>query len=253
VFGDGDCGQLGLGEEVTERLRPFPVSVDGKKVASCAPRVTTAYLVLPGHCQSQSKSQCASFHVCIAPLLGCAGAANSVRRHAHRRPHRRPRALLLGGERRGRAGPGNWCAGRGWLAARLLRCCCSADHTRQPAPPNAHGLLPRPAPLPAAGELWEKSGQASGKPGDAYVPGKVALPKEAGKPLQISAGGWRCRSLVAVRLGGRQGASAAPQHAWPARWCASLPKEDCECRQAAHQTWSCGWGPTLLLSHMQRC
>ena len=33
VFGDGDCGQLGLGEEVTERLRPFPVSVAGKKVS----------------------------------------------------------------------------------------------------------------------------------------------------------------------------------------------------------------------------
>lgn len=32
VFGDGDCGQLGLGEDVTERLRPFPVDVDGKKV-----------------------------------------------------------------------------------------------------------------------------------------------------------------------------------------------------------------------------
>lgn len=32
VFGDGDCGQLGLGEEVTERLRPFPLSVENKKV-----------------------------------------------------------------------------------------------------------------------------------------------------------------------------------------------------------------------------
>lgn len=32
VFGDGDCGQLGLGEDVTERLRPFPVSVEGKQV-----------------------------------------------------------------------------------------------------------------------------------------------------------------------------------------------------------------------------
>ncbi len=32
MFGDGDCGQLGLGEEVTERLRPWPVSVEGKKV-----------------------------------------------------------------------------------------------------------------------------------------------------------------------------------------------------------------------------
>ena len=34
VFGDGDCGQLGLGEEVTERLRPFPLSLDGKKVGA---------------------------------------------------------------------------------------------------------------------------------------------------------------------------------------------------------------------------
>ena len=34
VFGDGDCGQLGLGEEVTERTRPFPVSVEGKQVSS---------------------------------------------------------------------------------------------------------------------------------------------------------------------------------------------------------------------------
>lgn len=32
MFGDGDCGQLGLGEEVTERLRPFPISVHGQKV-----------------------------------------------------------------------------------------------------------------------------------------------------------------------------------------------------------------------------
>ena len=38
VFGDGDCGQLGLGEEVTERLRPFPVSVAGKKVGRAARR-----------------------------------------------------------------------------------------------------------------------------------------------------------------------------------------------------------------------
>lgn len=32
MFGDGDCGQLGLGEDVTERLRPWPVSVEGKQV-----------------------------------------------------------------------------------------------------------------------------------------------------------------------------------------------------------------------------
>lgn len=31
IFGDGDCGQLGFGEDVTERLRPAPLDVDGKK------------------------------------------------------------------------------------------------------------------------------------------------------------------------------------------------------------------------------
>jgi regulator of chromosome condensation len=32
VFGDGDCGQLGLGEDITERLRPAPLDIEGKKV-----------------------------------------------------------------------------------------------------------------------------------------------------------------------------------------------------------------------------
>ena len=36
MFGDGDCGQLGLGEDVTERLRPARLDVDGKKVRSLA-------------------------------------------------------------------------------------------------------------------------------------------------------------------------------------------------------------------------
>jgi regulator of chromosome condensation len=36
VFGDGDCGQLGLGEDVTERLRPFPVNVDDKRILQVA-------------------------------------------------------------------------------------------------------------------------------------------------------------------------------------------------------------------------
>ena len=50
--------------------------------------------------------------------------------------------------------------------------------------------LPEPPPplLPAAGELWEKSGEGSGKAGDAYTPGLVALPRGAGKILQLSAG-----------------------------------------------------------------
>ncbi|KAI8105517.1 hypothetical protein M9434_000102 [Picochlorum sp. BPE23] len=32
VFGDGDCGQLGLGEDVTEKLRPFPLDLEGTGV-----------------------------------------------------------------------------------------------------------------------------------------------------------------------------------------------------------------------------
>ena len=32
IFGDGDCGQLGFGEEITERLRPAPLEIEGKKV-----------------------------------------------------------------------------------------------------------------------------------------------------------------------------------------------------------------------------
>lgn len=32
VHGTGDCGQLGLGEDVTERRRPFPVDMEGRKV-----------------------------------------------------------------------------------------------------------------------------------------------------------------------------------------------------------------------------
>lgn len=32
MFGDGDCGQLGLGEDVTEKLRPFPLDLEGTGV-----------------------------------------------------------------------------------------------------------------------------------------------------------------------------------------------------------------------------
>lgn len=45
-----------------------------------------------------------------------------------------------------------------------------------------------PPPSCAGGELWEKSGHATGKPGDAYVPGKVQMPQEAGKIVQLSTG-----------------------------------------------------------------
>ena len=42
--------------------------------------------------------------------------------------------------------------------------------------------------LCAGGELWEKSGHATGKPGDAYVPGRVQMPQEAGRIVQLSTG-----------------------------------------------------------------
>lgn len=49
---------------------------------------------------------------------------------------------------------------------------------------NDEGALGRET----AGELWEKSKLATGKPGDSYVPGKVAMPKGAGRVVQLSAG-----------------------------------------------------------------
>ncbi|KAL4446354.1 hypothetical protein ABPG77_003161 [Micractinium sp. CCAP 211/92] len=106
LFGDGDCGQLGMGEEVTERLRPFPLSIDGgKKVLQIA---------------------CGGMHTV---------------------------ALLEDGR------IFSWGV-------------------------NDEGALGRET----AGELWEKSGQASSKPGDAYTPGEVAMPEEAGKVVQLSVG-----------------------------------------------------------------
>ena len=95
LFGDGDCGQLGMGEEVTERLRPFPLSLPGgKKVGGarwegrclgCTQRS------LPNICASRapaadSRSRCrpctrnaaSAPFACVHP-----GAASGVRRHAH--------------------------------------------------------------------------------------------------------------------------------------------------------------------------
>lgn len=105
MFGDGDCGQLGLGEEVTERLRPFPVSVGGQRVVQVA-----------------------------------AGGMHTV-------------ALTEDSQ--------VWTWGV-----------------------NDEGALGRHT----GGELWEKSGLASGEPGDAYTPGAVALPPAAAKVVQVSAG-----------------------------------------------------------------
>lgn len=84
-------------------------------------------------------------------------------------------------------------------------------------------------PAPAAGELWEKSGQASGKAGDAYVPGKVPLPKEAGKVVQVTAGalglglsvclsGWQGGiSPGLLQISGAAGRQAAEEEPLPTR------------------------------------
>lgn len=68
-------------------------------------------------------------------------------------------------------------------------------------PTNQINQPPPGLPGPAAGELWEKSGEGSGNPADPYVPGRVALPTEAGKVVQIAAGApvlRRCVCLVCV-------------------------------------------------------
>ncbi|KAI3438963.1 hypothetical protein D9Q98_001377 [Chlorella vulgaris] len=115
VFGDGDCGQLGLGEDVTERLRPCPVSVDGKQVLQIA---------------------CGGMHTVVLT---------------------EDRQIFSWGV-------------------------------------NDEGALGRET----AGELWEKSGNASGQPGDPYVPGKVAVPQEAGTVVQLSAGDSHTCALTAM-------------------------------------------------------
>ena len=46
MFGDGDCGQLGLGEDVTERLRPFPVDVEGAQVCLVGSGMSLTYGVM---------------------------------------------------------------------------------------------------------------------------------------------------------------------------------------------------------------
>ena len=112
LFGDGDCGQLGMGEDVTERLRPFPLSL--------GPRVVQ---------------------------------------------------LALGGMHTAALTAGNRVFTWGV---------------------NDEGALGRET----AGELWEKSGQSSGEPGDSYRPGLVALPPAAGRLVQLSAGDSHTAALT---------------------------------------------------------
>lgn len=157
VFGDGDCGQLGQGEEVTERLRPSPLSVAGKKVrwrvqqraaGTRAPLVDRRRLLPAPAFDRRSKHPPARQVLQIS-----CGGMHTV-------------ALTEGGE------VYSWGV-------------------------NDEGALGRHT----AGELWEKSGKASGKPGDAYTPGCVHLPKEAGRIVQLSAGEQAFRGALLASVG----------------------------------------------------
>eukprot|EP00193_Tetraselmis_chui_P008055 CAMPEP_0177758854 /NCGR_PEP_ID=MMETSP0491_2-20121128/4413_1 /TAXON_ID=63592 /ORGANISM="Tetraselmis chuii, Strain PLY429" /LENGTH=376 /DNA_ID=CAMNT_0019274629 /DNA_START=108 /DNA_END=1235 /DNA_ORIENTATION=+ len=111
VLGDADCGQLGLGEDVTEKLRPGPVQLPyGKKVRQVA-----------------------------------AGGMHSV-------------ALAEDGS--------VWSWGV-----------------------NDEGAL-------TGGEAWEKYHGRTGKVEDSYVPKPVAMPSEAGKVVQLSAGDSHTAALT---------------------------------------------------------
>lgn len=54
VFGDGDCGQLGLGEDVTERQRPYPLAIEGKKVLQVSAGGMHSVVLLEDHSVSES-------------------------------------------------------------------------------------------------------------------------------------------------------------------------------------------------------
>lgn len=66
---------------------------------------------------------------------------------------------------------------------------------------DSPALLPIRLPaFHAAGELWEKSGLGTGKPGDPYTPGEVHMPADVGKVVQLSTGAYSaaaaCRRCV---------------------------------------------------------
>ena len=113
VFGDGDCGQLGLGEDITERLRPFPVNVDNQLILQIV---------------------CGGMHTVVLT---------------------EDRSIFSWGV-------------------------------------NDEGALGRET----AGELWEKSGEGTGSPGDSYTPGRVKFPENAAPIVQLSAGDSHTAALA---------------------------------------------------------
>lgn len=84
LFGDGDCGQLGMGEEVTERLRPFPLSIDGGKKVCTGPRfvrgLTGAFLF---HHSERTPSSCWICRLCVGSSHRCKGHQAGSLCHCH--------------------------------------------------------------------------------------------------------------------------------------------------------------------------
>lgn len=189
VFGDGDCGQLGLGEDVTERLRPFPLDVDGNKVGWGDSVLTWECLSREG-AMSGIHPQCPS--CTFAPprrkqilQVACGGMHTVALTEDHVVYSWGVNDEGALGRETGAAAPlrVQWVGAAGTGCSAALR--VSLD-----APPPACPPAPTPPPHTpcVAGELWEKSGLSSGVAGDSYSPGPVDLPASAGKVVQLSAG-----------------------------------------------------------------
>lgn len=192
LFGDGDCGQLGMGEEVTERLRPFPLDMaGGKKVRRWTTRREHLFCACP--CIQLHLACTGGFDdrvfLTLQVLQVACGGMHTVALTAD------SRIFSWGVNDEGALGretgaqgaigiprfkPETSCSTTGWTSG--IEHVLPLHHLFQY---NTIWLFVRPC---AAGELWEKSGQASGKPGDAYTPGEVHMPAEAGKAVQLSAG-----------------------------------------------------------------
>jgi Regulator of chromosome condensation (RCC1) repeat len=183
VFGDGDCGQLGKGEDITEALRPSPLEIEGHKVLLGSIVFLRSALQSPD--ASKLGSLAAEFGQTLAKpsafLGSCVGVvhhvaqghvscANPVRKESGNSSSR-PFALRN---------------------VQVVQIACGGMHTAALTADggvwtwgvNDEGALGRFT----AGDLWEKSGLGQGEPGDPYVPGRVAFPAGTDKIVQLTAG-----------------------------------------------------------------
>lgn len=83
VIGSGDCGQLGLGEDVPERLRPGAVPLpDDKKVRRLSRFSPERMTETPG----RADCLCAASPALAGDPLSTAGVRGDRGRHAHALP-----------------------------------------------------------------------------------------------------------------------------------------------------------------------